>query len=74
MYHLILCEKATGIVLELDGKTKFLKTETSERPSLKFENIEKAKDEANNLINKNDSLEIVIYDSNWNFLKRIVKE
>jgi len=58
MYHLILCEKATGIVLEVDGKTKFLKTETNERPFLKFENIEKAKDEANNLINKNDSLEL----------------
>lgn len=74
MYHLILCEKATGILLELDGKTRFLKTETNERPSLNFENIEDAENIANNLIIKNESLEIAIYDFNWSFIKTISKK
>ncbi|AWK02843.1 hypothetical protein HYN56_00890 [Flavobacterium crocinum] len=69
MYNLILCEKATGIILELDGKTRFLKSETNSRPFLSFEDIEDAENKANNLISKNDNLEIGMYDSNWNFIK-----
>jgi len=74
MYYLILCEKATGILLELDDKTRFLKNEKNERPSLNFENIEDAENKANNLISKDENLEVSIYDLNWSFIKKICKE
>ncbi|KAF2514260.1 hypothetical protein [Flavobacterium foetidum] len=70
MYNLVFCEKATGIILEIDGKTRFLKSETNSRPFLSFENIQEAESKANDLLIKNDNLEISIYDSNWNFIKR----
>jgi len=73
MYYIIICEKATGIILELDGKTRFIKTDTNTRPSISFDNISEAEDKAHILVMENDNLEIGIYDATWSFIKRVIK-
>lgn len=74
MYYIIMCEIATGIILELDGKTRFIKTETNIRPSLSFDNIKEAEEKANIFVLENHDLEIGIYDETWSFIKRVVFE
>ncbi|GAA3780570.1 hypothetical protein [Flavobacterium ginsengiterrae] len=71
MYRIILCEKATGIVLELDGKTRFSNNDTnSPLPSMTFNTIEEAEDMAAALIKENSTLEIGIYKNDETFVKR----
>ncbi|HEU0126846.1 MAG TPA: hypothetical protein VFQ56_11095 [Flavobacterium sp.] len=74
MYQIILCEKATGIVLELDGKTRYHAGENNKRPSFSFDNLLEAENKAYDLINVNSDLEIAIYDCNWEYIKTITKE
>lgn len=74
MYYLIMCEIATGIILELDGKTRFLKTDTNVRPSISFDTLKEAEERAKFLVFENYDLEIGIYDDTWSFIKRIIKE
>lgn len=74
MYYIILCEIATGIILELDGKTRFLKTETNSQPYITFENLKEAEDKANIFVLENQDLEIAIYDHAWELKKRVTKE
>lgn len=74
MYQIILCEKATGIVLELDGKTRYQAGTNNTHPSFSFDNLLKAENKAYDLVNANTDLEIGIYDGNWEFVKRITKE
>ena len=71
MYHIIICEKTTGIVLELDRKTHFNKTNTNIRPSINFSTLEKAEGKAVSLVKNANDIEIVIYDENWSFIKLI---
>ncbi|MGU3376135.1 hypothetical protein [Chryseobacterium sp. M5A1_1a] len=70
MYYVILCEASTGILLELDAKTKFIKTEVNTRPYLIFDSLDKAEKKAFELIDDNNNLEVGIYDSEWSFIKR----
>lgn len=72
MYYIIFCEKETGIILELDGKTRFVKTENNSRPYISFENLQEAEERANILVSEKQYLEIGIYDDTWEFIKRIV--
>ncbi|SHF74581.1 hypothetical protein [Flavobacterium defluvii] len=74
MYYIILCEIATGIVLELDGKTRFVETDADNLPHISFENLKKAEERADMLVLENQDLEIAIYDENWKFIKRVTKK
>lgn len=71
MYQIILCEKATGIILELDGKTRYQAIEENMCPTLSFETLKEAEEKAHDLLKSNIDLEITI-NSNGEFIKRIV--
>lgn len=72
MYHIVICENNTGIVLEIDGKTRFNDFEKKGNyPSISFLDLDSAEEEALDIINKNNNLEVSIYTENKEFVKRL---
>ena len=75
MYHIVICERSTGIVLELDFKTRFNSTENKkEYPRINFESIDIAELKALEIINYYNHLEVSIYSNDKEFIKRVVYE
>lgn len=75
MYHIVICEHATGIVLELDGKTRFKDlVKKSDYPCMTFSDLERAEKKASEIVNANHSLEVSIYTESKECIKTIFLE
>jgi hypothetical protein len=72
MYHIVICEYSTGIVLEIDGKTRFNNLERNGNyPSISFLDLDSAEEEALNIIKNKKHLEVSIYKDTKEFVKRL---
>lgn len=72
MYHIVICEYKTGIVLEIDCKTRFNDLERNGNyPSIPFLDLDSAEQEALNMIKNNKDLEVSIYKETNIFIKRL---
>ncbi|ABQ03209.1 MULTISPECIES: hypothetical protein [Flavobacterium] len=69
MYQIILCEKATGIILELDGKTRYSYDGINDFPPTFFASLEEAEDKADALLKENNTIEIQICNTDGSRVK-----
>lgn len=65
MYFIVICEYRTGIILELDCKTRFNDFDGQGNiPRLPFFDLESAERKAVELIKRNNELEVTIVSEN----------